>query len=37
MSSKNELSDEQIIEFALQGAPKIKEMKSTQSDKFYHC
>ena len=37
MGSNNELSDEQIIELGLQGASKIKEMKSTQSDKFYHC
>ena len=31
------MSDVQIIEFGLQGASKIKEMKSIQSDKFYHC
>jgi hypothetical protein len=37
MSSNKKLSDEQIIEFGLQGASKIKEMKSIQSDKFYHC
>lgn len=37
MESKKLLSDEQKIEFALQGASKIKEMKSTQSEKFYHC
>ena len=37
MSLNKKLSDEQIIEFGLQGASKIKEMKSTQSDKFYHC
>ena len=37
MSLNKKLSDEEIIEFGLQGAPKIKEMKSIQSDKFYHC
>ena len=37
MSSNKKLSDEQIIEFGLQGASQIKEMKSIQSDKFYHC
>ena len=37
MGSNNELSDEQLTELGLQGASKIKEMKNTQSDKFYHC
>ena len=37
MTLNKKLSDEEIIEFGLQGAPKIKEMKSIQSDKFYHC
>ena len=37
MSLNKKLSDEQIIELTLQGAPKIKEMKNIQFDKFYHC
>ena len=37
MSSKKELSDQQRIELSLQGASKIREMKSIQSDTFYHC
>ena len=37
MSLNKKLSDEQIIELTLKGAPKIKEMKNIQFDKFYHC
>ena len=37
MGTNNKLSSEQIVELGLQGVSKIKEMRSTQFDKFYHC
>ena len=37
MASNKKMTDQELMELALQGVSKIKEMKSIQSDKYYHC